>query len=191
MSSVESKIENERIGLSVIRLDRSDPDEQLLCRFMGIRPDSPDTLCVAFGRGKLMSPPLIGDEITADNIHTLITQIRQACSCSKPLSTMGVDLPLVWSDANDLNIILMDAEIDLSDLDSEVQNMLDAKANAAAVSETDEVPIPPGHMPQRTGAESSSTRRSSLALVGLGMLAAILALIVVNHLRLARMDSTT
>ena len=190
ISSVESRIENERIGLSVIRLDRSDPDEQLLCRFMGIRPDSPDTLCVAFGRGKLMSPPLIGDEITTDNIHTLVTQIRQACSCSKPLSTIGVDLPLVWSAANDAGIILMDEELDLSELDGEVQNMLDAKANAAALSETTEVSIPPGYTPRRIDSESSWTRRSLWALVGLGMLAVIVALIVVNHLRLARMDST-
>ena len=90
-SLVEAGVSEERIGLSMITLDRSDPREQLLCRFMGLRPGGPDTLCVAFGRGKLMSPPLVGDEIDGDHIHTLVTQIRQACSCSLPLATMGVD----------------------------------------------------------------------------------------------------
>ncbi len=100
-SVVEAGIADERIGLSMITVDRTDPAERLLCRFMGIRPDSPDTLCVAFGRGKLMSPPLVGDQIDATNIDKLVTRIRQACSCSSPLPTMGVDIPLIWSDAID------------------------------------------------------------------------------------------
>ncbi len=128
----------------MITLDRHDPAEHLLCRFMGLRADSPDTLCVAFGRGKLMSPPLVGDEINSENIHGLVTRIRQACSCSMPLPTIGVDIPLVWSDAVDSTVILMDQELDLSQLDVEVQNMLAAKATAPLDADPTVVPIPSG-----------------------------------------------
>ncbi len=41
---------------------------------------------------------------------------------------MGVDIPLVWSDAIDSTVILMDQELDLSELDAEVQNMLAQKS---------------------------------------------------------------
>ena len=143
-SIIDAGLSEERIGLSMITVDRNDPAENLLSRFMGLRPDSPDTLCVAFGRGKLMSPPLLGDAINADNIGALVTQIRQACSCSKPLQTMGVDVPLVWSDEVDSTVILMDAELDLSQLDTEVRNMMAAKATAATVTEPTILPIPTG-----------------------------------------------
>lgn len=141
---VDSGIADERIGLSMIRLDRTDPAERLLCRFMGLRPGSPDTLCVAFGRGKLMSPPLTGDQIDADNVDNLVTQIRQACSCSQPLPTMGVDVPLLWSGDIDSSVVLMDQELDLSELETEVQNMLAAKTLADANGEPSVIPIPPG-----------------------------------------------
>jgi hypothetical protein len=141
---VQAGIADERIGMSMITIDRYDPAERLLCRFMGIRPDSPDTLCVAFGRGKLMSPPLVGEQINAESIDTLVTTIRQACSCSKPLATMGVDMPLVWSDAIDSTVILMDDELELSELDAEVQNMLAGKATDDGSDEPTVIPIPAG-----------------------------------------------
>ena len=186
LSEIEKRNSDERIGVSAITLDRSDPEETLLCRFMGIRPDRPDMLCVAFGRGKMMIPPLIGDEITADNIHSLLSQIRQACSCSKPLSTMGVDLPLVWSEAIDSTVVLMDEELDLVELDKEVQNMLDAKADAASPTDTTQISIPPGRQPKTIHVEPNSARRWSPAWVGLGALAAIVPLVFVACRRITR-----
>jgi hypothetical protein len=143
-SLVSRGIEDERIGMSMITLDRNDPAEQLLCRFMGLRPDSPDTLCVAFGRGKLMAPPLVGDEIDEEHIEQLVTMVRQACSCSMPLATMGVDLPLVWPDSVDSTVILMDQELELSELDAEVRNMLASKAAVVLNADPLVVPIPTG-----------------------------------------------
>jgi len=55
---VGKDIKDERIGLSLIEFDASDPAEQLLSSFIGLPPDGPSTLVVAFGRAKLMEPPL-------------------------------------------------------------------------------------------------------------------------------------
>jgi hypothetical protein len=159
-SIVETGIADERIGLSLITVDRRDPDERLLCRFMGLRGDSPDTLAIAFGRGKLMTPPLMGNEINAENVTALVTQIRQACSCSKPLPTMGVDLPLVWSDAIDSSVVLMDQEIDLSELEVEVENMLAAKAITNVSGDPTVVPIPAGSTLASTPVASLTTGQS-------------------------------
>ncbi len=143
-SIVDSGIADERLGLAVVMLDRNDPAERIVCRFMGLRPDGDDTLFVAFGRGKLMSPPLVGDQINETHIGNLVTQIRQACSCSLPLQTMGVDLPLSWSETVDSSVLLMDEEIDLAELGEEVQNMLSAKAARAEIGEPVLLSIPAG-----------------------------------------------
>ncbi len=171
---VDAGIKDERIGLSWITVDRNDPSEQLLLRFMGLRGDSEDTVCVAFGRGKLMTPPLVGEEISADNVAQLVHTIRQACSCSKPLPTMGVDLPLIWSGDVDSTVVLMDQEIDLQDLDAEVQNMLALKANDSAAGPPVAVPIPSGQTSVAdalvTGDSMDDSKRSpssnSLAVIG-------------------------
>jgi hypothetical protein len=139
----EKGIADERIGLAMLSFDRIDPAERVLARFIGLRPDSPDTLCVAFGRGKLMSPPLQGDAITEESINQLVYQLRQACSCSKPLATMGVDLPLAWPDKVDATVVLMDEELELSELAAKVQKMFDAKTESHSAS-LELVVIPPG-----------------------------------------------
>lgn len=153
---VEAGIADERIGISMITIDRYDPAERLLCRFMGLRPDSPDTLCVAFGRGKLMSPPLTGEDISAESVETLVTTIRQACSCSKPLATIGVDMPLVWTNAVDSTVILMDDELDLDQLDAEIEEMLAGKAEKNETGEPTVIPIPAGSPPPSPASESAT-----------------------------------
>jgi hypothetical protein len=173
-SVIEAGIADERIGLSMITVDRSDPAERLLCRFMGLRPDAPNTLCVAFGRGKLMSPPLVGDEINAESIATLVTMIRQACSCSKPLATMGVDVPLVWSDAIDSTVVLMDDELELSELDTEVQNMLAAKATSVVTGDPTVIPIPMGQQSaSQLPVAAAKNNRTATVAVGFGTLSVI------------------
>lgn len=142
---VDAGIADERIGLELISVDRNDPAERLLCRFMGLGPGGPDTLCVVFGRGKLMGPPLKGDEINPANVQTLVTEIRQACSCSKPLPTMGVDVPLIWSEQVDSSVVLMDQELDLNNLETEVETMLALKAAVEKSGEPKLLSIPPGN----------------------------------------------
>lgn len=84
--------------LEFVKLDRQDPQERVLVSFAGLKPDGPDWVGVVFGRGKLMSPPLVGEEITARRINELVDQIVQDCNCSKPLPAIGVDFPLIWNE---------------------------------------------------------------------------------------------
>jgi hypothetical protein len=81
----------------VIELDRFDESERLTLAFIGLEPSSDDWLGVVFGRGKLMGPPLTGAEITGEAIGTLLKELTQDCTCSKPLAAMGVDLPMHWN----------------------------------------------------------------------------------------------
>ncbi|MEZ6052195.1 MAG: hypothetical protein R3C02_12510 [Planctomycetaceae bacterium] len=119
-ATVDEAVENwsgsERLGFSIIELDRTDPQEELLVSFAGIRPDDPDWVGVVFGRGKLMSPPLRGSAITQATMADLFEQAALDCSCSKPIHTLGVDLPLVWGDEEDSSIVyLRDPTEDVDD----------------------------------------------------------------------------
>ena len=108
----------DRLGLSIVQVERDDPRERTLLSFMGIDPEGPDWVGVVFGAGKLMSPPLAGAEIQAEPIGSLIRQLRQACSCSKPLPSLGVDLPLVWNEQWDARVIPISEETDEIELAS-------------------------------------------------------------------------
>jgi len=93
-------------GISVVRLDRCDPRERLLASFVGLGPSGdhgqdaratvPDWVGVVFGRGKLMAPPLEGGEITEEALGYLLSQLIEICSCLRPPSMMGVDIPMAW-----------------------------------------------------------------------------------------------
>ena len=84
--------------MEFVKLDRHDERERTLVSFMGLPPDGPSMAGVVFGRGKLMSPPLVGPAISRKRINELVDQINQDCNCSKPLPSLGVDLPLVWNE---------------------------------------------------------------------------------------------
>ena len=90
------------LSLSVVTIDRSDSRERLLLSFMGLAPEGEDFLGVVFGRGKLM-PPLMGSAITKENIDELLEQVVLECSCSKPLPSIGIDIPLEWGEELDAN----------------------------------------------------------------------------------------
>ncbi len=95
------------LGVSVIRVDRTDLRERTLLRFIGLPPDGPDWVGVVFGQGKLMTPPLVGSEISVDRLNQLLEQLGQDCSCPKPSPTLGVDPPRAWHDALDESVVLM------------------------------------------------------------------------------------
>jgi hypothetical protein len=94
-----------KLAVSILKVDRSDPQEQCLLSFAGIPPEGPAWAGIVFGRGKLMSPPLVGEEITAERLQTLIGQLDEDCSCTKPLPALGVDLPLVWTETLDKHVV--------------------------------------------------------------------------------------
>jgi prepilin-type N-terminal cleavage/methylation domain-containing protein len=98
-------------GIAVVRLDRSDPRERLLCSFAGLAQrdkdapaGAPDWVGVVFGRGKLMAPPLEGAEITEAALDALLSQLIEICSCLRPPSMMGVDIPMSWGPEDEKSV---------------------------------------------------------------------------------------
>ncbi len=83
-------------GISILTFDRSDPREKLLASFIGLEPDGPEWVGIVFGRGKMMIPPLEGEEITTDSLNTLLGKLVEICSCLEPPSMLGVDIPMTW-----------------------------------------------------------------------------------------------
>ena len=109
----------EGLGISVVQFDRTDHRERMLLSFSGIEGAGPDWVGVAFGRGKLMTPPLIGNEISGERLGELIEQLVQECSCSKPLPSIGVDLLMVWHDELDASVVSMNPVAALSNSEKE------------------------------------------------------------------------
>ncbi len=96
--------------VSSILVDRHDPRERLLLNFLGIRPEGPDWVGVVFGRGKFMTPPLTGNEITAAGIETLLATLAADCTCSQSPSRLGVDLLMRWEPADNRTVVHLAAE---------------------------------------------------------------------------------
>lgn len=83
-------------GVTVARFDRNDPKERVLCAFAGLEPDGPDWVGVVFGRGKLMAPPLSGEDITEPGLNKLVGALAVPCTCLQEFTTPGLDIPMVW-----------------------------------------------------------------------------------------------
>jgi hypothetical protein len=91
-------------GVSVVRFDRADPQERLLCTFAGIEPSGSDWAGVVFGRGKLMAPPLQDGEITEGNLTQLLQRLAVLCTCLQQSITLGLDIPMTWEPALDAKV---------------------------------------------------------------------------------------
>jgi len=83
-------------GISIVRLDRTDPRERTLCSFLGLDASAPDWAGVVFGRGKLLAPPLVGDNITEQNLNQLLSGLTVPCTCLQQSMNLGLDLPMTW-----------------------------------------------------------------------------------------------
>lgn len=92
-------------GVAVVQMDREDQNERTLLSFCGIDPAGPDWVGISFGRGKLMAPPLVGKEITAENLNELLNKLTEICSCLQPPRLLGVDMPLAWEPAMDEAVV--------------------------------------------------------------------------------------
>jgi hypothetical protein len=104
-SVVETWADKRSPGISVVHLDRADPSERVLVSFIGLPPLGPDWVGIVFGRGKLMAPPLEGSEITEAALDKLLCQLTEVCSCLRPPSLLGVDIPMAWNLALDKSVV--------------------------------------------------------------------------------------
>jgi hypothetical protein len=108
----------EWLGLSVVQVDRADQRERLLLKFTGVKPAGPDWVAVVFGRGKFM-PPLEGDAITEARLNEQLEQLIEACTCMRPPASMGVDIPMIWTQALDDTVVRLQTEEDVSAVPAE------------------------------------------------------------------------
>jgi hypothetical protein len=95
--------ERERLDLAFVRIDRDDPRERTLLSFVGARPGGPDWLGVVFGRGKFMAP-LTGGEIDEAGVDGQLYVLVAECTCLRTASGVGVDMPMVWTDADEAKV---------------------------------------------------------------------------------------
>ncbi len=96
-------------GIRVVTLDRADPRERILCAFAGIKAQGPDWAGVLFGRGRLMGPPLIGSDITQENLDRLLNSLTVPCTCLQESIALGLDVPLVWEPRLDQKFASLEA----------------------------------------------------------------------------------
>jgi len=83
-------------GVALIDVDRHDPENQILCAVAGIEPEGNDWVGVVFGRGRLLTPVLMGDSLTSDDLDRLINGVTVACTCLQQDTVIGIDLPMFW-----------------------------------------------------------------------------------------------
>jgi hypothetical protein len=99
------------LGLAVVTVQRSDERERFLLKFIGSEPDGPDWLAVVFGRGKFM-PPLQGGDITQANLDGQLETLMAECTCLRSPRTLGVDIPIVWEQGLDQQVVRLKTEND-------------------------------------------------------------------------------
>jgi hypothetical protein len=102
------------LGLSVVRVDRSDDRERLLLSFTGVKEQGPDWVAVVFGRGKLM-PFLEGSGVTEARLNEFIASVVEGCTCLRPPSSLGVDIPMTWDESDDSAVVRLRASGDGAD----------------------------------------------------------------------------
>lgn len=83
-------------GITIVSFDRADPKERILRSFTGVTSESPDWAGIVFGRGKLLAPPMSGDEISEEEMNQRLTALAVPCTCLQESTTIGLDIPIVW-----------------------------------------------------------------------------------------------
>lgn len=101
------------LGLAVVEVDRTDDRERLLTSFTGVRRSTSEWVAVVFGRGKFM-PPMEGDDITLDGLNQHVAILAEDCTCVRSVSSLGADIPLVWTKAMDEAVVPMKSPNDAS-----------------------------------------------------------------------------
>jgi len=102
-------------AVTVLRVDRADPRERLLVSFAGLKPEDPGWVAVVFGRGKMM-PPLVGGEISEAVLDEQLRSLLEPCTCLRSPGSLGVDMPLAWTDADQRAVALVRGPADADTL---------------------------------------------------------------------------
>jgi hypothetical protein len=92
------------LGVSLVRVNRSDDRERLLLTFIGARKSGPDWVAVVFGRGKFL-PPLEGEEITEGQLNEQLELLAGECTCLRSPANLGTDIPMNWNEALDATVV--------------------------------------------------------------------------------------
>jgi hypothetical protein len=153
------------LGISVVRVDRSNPQERLLLSFIGAKPGGPDWVAVVFGPGKFMAP-LVGEDITEAALSQQIASLTAACTCMQTPSRLGVDLPMIWDDSFNAALVAL------------------APAIAGEQEESDVVPVGVSDLFGPRGKAAGSTWSASvlvptLLAVGVLLIVSIMATLAV------------
>ncbi|GEM_PF-5275838 len=94
-------VANRNIDLAILRVERSDPAEEWLIRFlMKVQPDLEELadkpmVFFCFGRGRV-TPPYVGAGITTENLFNELMFLAGDCSCLIKEANPGVDLLMCW-----------------------------------------------------------------------------------------------
>jgi hypothetical protein len=83
------------LGVAVLTMNRGDPNERVLASFVGGK-EGEECVAAVFGPGRLM-PPLVGREISEAQIGQLMDLVKAKCTCLRPPSSYGVDIPMSWT----------------------------------------------------------------------------------------------
>ncbi len=103
-------------GITVVTLDRTDPAERLLVRLLGLSKHEEDWAAIVFGKGRVLIPPMVGDEISVGAIDNALESLAVQCTCLQEYTTIGVDMPFAWADDMNGRVIGLTAPRQYSEL---------------------------------------------------------------------------
>lgn len=98
----EEEADPNKLGISVLRVDRDDPAEEFFVRMlMAVEDDLEEyadqpMIFAGYGRGRAMEP-YIGKGITAENLVDVVAFLAGACSCMVKEQNPGADLLVKWN----------------------------------------------------------------------------------------------
>jgi len=98
-----------KVAISILLLNRKDPRERTLVSFAQIPESGSDWLGIFAGPGKMMIPPMKGEQISKKNLTAHLDQLAGKCTCRVDVRGMGVDIPMKWGEQDKAKVPLMKA----------------------------------------------------------------------------------
>lgn len=83
-------------GVALIELDHQNPEHEFLCAVTGIKEEGEDWVGVVFGKGRLLTPVLVGDAISSRELDRMLNRLTIPCTCLQAETVFGFDLPMFW-----------------------------------------------------------------------------------------------